>query len=97
MTQSAEPILQVRDLKIDFSADQGILPVLRGLSYSLPKGRVLGVVGESGSGKTVHALSILRLLPPARASAAGKSSTKAKTWLPWAKKNSAPCAAIKFP
>lgn len=64
MTQSAEPILQVRDLKIDFYADEGVLPVLRGLSYSLLKGRVLGVVGESGSGKTVHALSVLRLLPP---------------------------------
>ncbi len=64
MTQPDEPILEVRNLKIAFSTEDGLLPVLHGLSYTLPKGRVLGVVGESGSGKTVHALSILRLLPP---------------------------------
>lgn len=64
MTGTDEPILQVRDLTIEFAAEQGRLPVLHGLDYALPKGRVLGVVGESGSGKTVHALSLLRLLPP---------------------------------
>ena len=64
MSISDEPILEVRDLHIEFAGEEGALPVLHGLSYVLPKGRVLGVVGESGSGKTVHALSILRLLPP---------------------------------
>ena len=56
--------MEVRDLHIEFAGEDGPLPVLHGLSYTLPKGRVLAVVGESGSGKTVHALSILRLLPP---------------------------------
>lgn len=64
MTCSDETLLDVRDLHIEFSTEEGLLPVLGGLSYTLPKGRVLAVVGESGSGKTVHALSILRLLPP---------------------------------
>ena len=64
MTCSPEPILEVRNLHIDFTTEEGRLPVLCGLSYTLPKGRVLAVVGESGSGKTVHALSVLRLLPP---------------------------------
>ena len=64
MNRSDEPILEVRDLHIEFAGEDGPLPVLHGLSYTLPKGRVLAVVGESGSGKTVHALSILRLLPP---------------------------------
>lgn len=59
------PVLAVRDLRVDFTADKRTVSVLRGLSYSLQKGRVLAVVGESGSGKTVHALSLLRLLPAA--------------------------------
>ena len=64
MMRSDDPILEVRNLHIEFAGEDGPVPVLHGLSYALPKGRVLAVVGESGSGKTVHALSILRLLPP---------------------------------
>lgn len=58
------PVLDVQDLRVSFSTEEGTVTVLKGLSYSLPKGKVLAVVGESGSGKTVHALSLLRLLPP---------------------------------
>lgn len=58
------PVLAVRDLRVEFTVDKRTAAVLRGLSYSLEKGRVLAVVGESGSGKTVHALSLLQLLPP---------------------------------
>ena len=65
MTDPAENVLEVRNLQLEFSSDGKTVPVLRGLSYTLPKGKVLGVVGESGSGKTVHALSVLQLLPPA--------------------------------
>lgn len=78
MTQPDEPILEVRDLKIEFSTEEGLLPVLHGLSYTLPKGRVLAVVGESGSGKTVHALSILRLLPPTARISGGEIRYKGK-------------------
>lgn len=60
---ASKPVLAVRDLRVGFTVDKRAYPVLRGLSYTLQKGRVLAVVGESGSGKTVHALSILRLLP----------------------------------
>lgn len=66
------PVLSVRDLRVDFTIDKRTLPVLRGLSYTLQKGRVLAVVGESGSGKTVHALSLLRLLPPVAHIAGGE-------------------------
>ena len=59
------PVLQVRDLHVSFTADKQVYPVVRGLSYTLAPGKVLAVVGESGSGKTVHALSLLNLLPPA--------------------------------
>lgn len=64
MTQGITPLLEVKDLTVSFRTDEGTTPVLHGLSYTLPKGRILAVVGESGSGKTVHALSLLRLLPP---------------------------------
>lgn len=66
------PVLAVRDLRVDFTVDKRTVSVLRGLSYSLEKGRVLAVVGESGSGKTVHALSLLRLLPPTANIAGGE-------------------------
>ena len=59
----AEPILQVQDLRISFTTQESRVPVLHGLSYNLEPGQVLAVVGESGSGKTVHALSLLNLLP----------------------------------
>ena len=58
------PVLDVQDLHVSFTTEDGPVEVLKGLSYTLPKGKVLAVVGESGSGKTVHALSLLRLLPP---------------------------------
>ena len=61
---SSSALLDVQNLRVSFSTEEGTVQVLKGLSYSLPPGKVLAVVGESGSGKTVHALSLLRLLPP---------------------------------
>jgi len=58
------PLLEVQNLRVSFQVEKQTYPVLRGISYILPAGKVLAVVGESGSGKTVHALSLLRLLPP---------------------------------
>lgn len=60
----AEPVLQVENLHLSFVQGTARTPVVRGLSYTLQKGRILAVVGESGSGKTVQALSLLNLLPP---------------------------------
>ncbi|MHB0976795.1 MAG: ABC transporter ATP-binding protein [Candidatus Aquicultorales bacterium] len=58
----SEPILQVKDLTVEFRTSGGILRAVDDLSFELRKGEVLSIVGESGSGKTVTALSILRLL-----------------------------------
>lgn len=58
------PLLQVENLQVTFTVDKKPVPVVRDLSYTLPAGKVLAVVGESGSGKTIHALSLLGLLPP---------------------------------
>jgi oligopeptide/dipeptide ABC transporter ATP-binding protein len=59
----AEPLLSVRNLKTYFYTDEGVVKAVDGLTYSLMKGETLGIVGESGSGKSVHALSVMRLIP----------------------------------
>jgi oligopeptide/dipeptide ABC transporter ATP-binding protein len=58
-----QPLLNIKDLKTRFHTDEGTVHAVNGISYSMDDGEVLGVVGESGCGKTVHALSILRLIP----------------------------------
>ncbi len=57
------PLLQVRDLTVEFSGEGGPVPAVRGLSYDLSPGEVLGIVGESGSGKSVSSLAVMGLLP----------------------------------
>ena len=75
------PMLQVENLHVTFTTDLGTVPAVRGLSYTLGKGRVLAVVGESGSGKTVQALSILNLLPPGARADSGKINYQGKNLL----------------
>jgi peptide/nickel transport system ATP-binding protein len=53
--------LDVRDLKIHFPTDDGLVKSVDGLSFRLERGRTLGIVGESGSGKSVTSLGILGL------------------------------------
>jgi oligopeptide/dipeptide ABC transporter ATP-binding protein len=59
----AEPLLSVKNLKTYFYTDEGVVKAVDGLSYDLHKGETLGIVGESGCGKSVHALSVMRLIP----------------------------------
>jgi oligopeptide transport system ATP-binding protein len=60
-------LLEVRDLRTYFHVLDGTVPAVDGVSYSLKRGKSLGIVGESGSGKSVSALTMMRLLdiPPA--------------------------------
>ena len=57
------PMLEVEGLNTTFDSDRGLVKAVQDVSFTLERGRTLGVVGESGSGKTVLSRSIMRLLP----------------------------------
>jgi len=56
-------LLEVSDLSTHFFTHAGVVKAVNGVSFTLDRGKTLGIVGESGSGKTVAALSIMRLVP----------------------------------
>jgi peptide/nickel transport system ATP-binding protein len=64
--------LDVRDLKIHFPTDDGLVKAVDGLSFTLERGKTLGIVGESGSGKSVTSLGILGLHKGTRAHLSGE-------------------------
>ncbi|MEP7053978.1 MAG: ATP-binding cassette domain-containing protein, partial [Actinomycetota bacterium] len=66
------PFLEVRDLKVHFPTDDGLVKAVDGLSFTLERGKTLGIVGESGSGKSVTSLSIMGLHPPGSARISGQ-------------------------
>ena len=59
----SKPLLQVRDLCIDFVLEDRTIEAVKGASFELAAGETLAIVGESGSGKSVTALALTRLLP----------------------------------
>lgn len=65
MTEKASivaPILEVRDLCVEFHGEEGINQAVKSVNFTLGRGRTLAIVGESGSGKSVSCYSILRLI-----------------------------------
>ncbi|MFM7375210.1 MAG: ABC transporter ATP-binding protein [Chthoniobacterales bacterium] len=59
----SKPLLQVRDLCIDFVLEDRTIEAVKGATFELGAGETLAIVGESGSGKSVTALALTRLLP----------------------------------
>ncbi len=62
------PLLSVKNLAVNFTADGKVTEAVKGISFDIEKGETVALVGESGSGKSVSALSIMRLLPYSTAS-----------------------------
>jgi peptide/nickel transport system ATP-binding protein len=57
----AEPLLEVKDLRVHFETEDGLVQAVDGVSYAVEQGRALGIVGESGSGKSVSSLTVMGL------------------------------------
>ncbi|NCJ05903.1 dipeptide ABC transporter ATP-binding protein [Synechococcales cyanobacterium C] len=57
------PILEIRNLRVQFATDAQSVQAVDGISFSLQQGQTLGLVGESGSGKSVTALAVMGLVP----------------------------------
>ena len=59
----SETLLEIKDRVASFQTDSGLVRAVDGVSFSVERGKTVGVVGESGCGKTVTAMSIIDLLP----------------------------------
>jgi peptide/nickel transport system ATP-binding protein len=66
------PLLEVRDLRVEYGTGDGVLHAVDGVSYSVERGRALGIVGESGSGKSVSSLTVMGLTRFQRARITGE-------------------------
>jgi peptide/nickel transport system ATP-binding protein len=59
---TAQPLLDVNDLTVEFSTRRGIVKAVQNVNISVAKGETLGIVGESGSGKSVTSYAVMRIL-----------------------------------
>jgi peptide/nickel transport system ATP-binding protein len=64
MSDQTRPLLSVRDLKVHFFMDEGVVKAVDGISFDVFPGQVFGVVGETGCGKSVTMRAVLRIVEP---------------------------------
>src|SRR5580698_5703113 len=65
-------LLEVDDLHVSFSTQDGVLHAVRGVSFTVEAGQTLGIVGESGTGKSVSTQTIIGLTKGARVSGSAR-------------------------
>src|ERR671933_38399 len=58
-----EDVLRVEDVCTNFYTQLGVVRALNGVSFKVPRGKVLGIVGESGCGKSQTSLAVMQLVP----------------------------------
>jgi peptide/nickel transport system ATP-binding protein len=68
----AEPLLEVKDLRVHFPTEDGIVKAVDGISFTIQRGETLGIVGESGSGKSVSFLTVMGLINKKNATVEGE-------------------------
>src|SRR5436190_22677309 len=61
-TMTAIPLLDVRDLTVEFTTRRGIVRAVEHVNVTVAKGETVGIVGESGSGKSVTSYAVMRIL-----------------------------------
>jgi len=82
-----DPILQLKNLTVEFDTEDGVVHAVTDVSWDLAPGEILGIVGESGSGKSVSMMSILGLIPtPPGRIAAGEALFKGEDLLTMSKR-----------
>ena len=73
---TGQPLLSVKDLRVEFPSRRGVLTAIDGISFDLREGEVLGVVGESGAGKSLTGTAVIGLLEPPGRIAGGEIRLK---------------------
>ena len=66
-------LLEVTDLRTSFRTDDGVVQAVDGVTFSVDRGKTVGIVGESGCGKSVTCLTIMGLNNPRNSSSSGEA------------------------
>ena len=74
------PCCEVRDLRVHFPTEDGLVKAVDGLSFRLERGQTLGIVGESGSGKSVTSLAIWACTTALARRSPARSTSTARSW-----------------
>jgi peptide/nickel transport system ATP-binding protein len=72
LVEPPQAFLEVRDLRVHFPTEDGLVKAVDGISFAVDKGKTLGIVGESGSGKSVTSLAVLGIHKGSRAQVSGE-------------------------